>query len=228
MGPAPPHQPVTLAERHLLQVAAVCGLVALLLTFYVAWHGTPLPGDVDVARWAQDRSLANRFERPINVLGTFPTQLVVVIVAMILASFGQRLGITTATVQERTVAVWSLVAALVLRSASAPLKAMAQAERPSAGFDLHIAHQFPGFGFPSGHVLSDVVVYGTVAVIAPIILGRSVGSAARVFCLAILLLAGPARIAVGAHWPSDVFGGYLWGLAALCLGLAFARKLAHR
>ena len=228
MGPPAARQPVTFPERLLLQLAGACGLAALLLTFYVAWHGTPLPGDVDVARWVQDRVLANRFQRPINALGTFPAQLVIATAGMALAAFAPRLGISSAASHDRTFAVWAIVAALVLRFASTPLKAMAQAERPSAGFDLHIAREFSGFGFPSGHVLSDVVIYGAIAVVAPVILGRTAGAAARVFCLAILVLAGPARIAVGAHWPSDVVGGYLWGFAALCVGLVFARKLSDR
>ncbi|MGE0601912.1 MAG: phosphatase PAP2 family protein [Dehalococcoidia bacterium] len=228
MGPAPARQPVTLTERRLLQAAAVSGALALLLTLYVAWHGAPLPGDVEVARWVQDRSLANRFEGPINLLGNFPVQLPIGVACMVLAAFAPRLGIASATARDRTFAVWALVAALILRSASTPLKSMAQADRPEPGFDLHIARDFSGFGFPSGHVLSDIVVYGTIAVIAPAIFGRAAGAAARVFCVAIILFSGPARIAVGAHWPGDVLGGYLWGLAGLFLALAFAHRLADR
>ncbi|MGE3076550.1 MAG: phosphatase PAP2 family protein [Dehalococcoidia bacterium] len=228
MGKAPAHQPVIRDERRLLQAAAVSGALALLLTFYVAWHGTPLPGDVDIARWVQDRSLANRFEGPINLLGIFPVQLAVGVACMVLAAFAPRLRLASAAASERMYAVWALIAALILRSASTPLKSMAQADRPSAGYDLHIAREFSGFGFPSGHVLSDVVIYGTIAVIAPAILGRAAGAAARVFCLAIILLAGPSRVAVGAHWPGDVLGGYLWGFAGLCLALAFASRFAQR
>lgn len=228
MGTAPTQEPMALVDRRLLSVAAVCGLAALLMTFYVAWHGTPLPGDVDTARWFQDRALVNRFERPINALGWFPVQLCIAILGMALAAIGPRLALSSATVHERTLAVWALIIALVLRMASSPLKAMAQSDRPSARFGLHVAREFPGFGFPSGHVLSDVIIYGMLAVISPAILGRTLGATARVFCLVVLLLAGPARIAVGAHWPSDVIGGYLWGLAGLCAGLVLARKLAAR
>jgi undecaprenyl-diphosphatase len=139
---------------------------------------------------------------------------------------GPRIGIRGASVAERTIAAWALIAALGLRTISSPLKSMAQAERPSSAYDLRITHDLTSYGFPSGHVLGDVVVFGTLAVFAPLIVGRTAGAAMRVFCLAIILLAGPARMTVGAHWPSDVAGGYLWGGAALCVGLFFGRRMA--
>jgi membrane-associated phospholipid phosphatase len=39
--------------------------------------------------------------------------------------------------------------------------------------------------------------------------------AIRVFCALVIVLGGPARLFVGAHWPSDVIGSML--LAALYL-----------
>ena len=85
--------------------------------------------------------------------------------------------------------------------------------------------QFDGYGFPSGHVYGDVLIFGVLAVIAPVVFGRTAGAAARVLCLAVIVLAGPARMVIGAHWPSDVLGGYLWGATALCLAVIGGRRL---
>ncbi len=47
-------------------------------------------------------------------------------------------------------------------------------------------------------------------------------------CLALILLTGYGRILVGAHWPSDVLGGYLWGGLLLLLALRVAGTVAER
>lgn len=74
-----------------------------------------------------------------------------------------------------------------------------------------------GLSFPSGHVVHFVVFFGLLALVLPS--WRAMSPPAvwmlRLSCLALILLAGLGRIALGAHWPSDVLGGYLLGL--LCL-----------
>jgi len=47
-------------------------------------------------------------------------------------------------------------------------------------------------------------------------------------CLALILLTGYGRILVGAHWPSDVLGGYLWGGLLLLLALRITGRVAER
>jgi undecaprenyl-diphosphatase len=84
-------------------------------------------------------------------------------------------------------------------------------------FDLR-----PGFGFPSGAAIHSA---GIVCVLLYVsrknnLLNRMAFGAATslgvVFCVAI----GIARIVAGAHWSSDIFGGWLmaaWIITAVAL-----------
>lgn len=213
-------------QRDLLRIAGWCGLAAVALTLLVAWHGTPLPGDVRVIREFQGIRLLDNNETWINVFGRIQWQAVTVLVALLLAAFGPALGLRAGSQKERLLAAWTMLLALALRVLSNPLKEMAQAERPTTDFHIRVTADFAGYGFPSGHVYGDILVYGALAVVAPILFGRGAGAAVRVFTVALIVLAGPARMAVGAHWPSDVLGGYLWGVAALCVALVGGRRLS--
>lgn len=209
-----------------MRFAAWCGGAAMALTLLVAWHGTPLPGDVRVIREFQGIRPLDQNADWVNALGRYHWQLAGVAAALVLAAFGPWLGLRGGNQKERLTVVWTVLIALGLRVLSGPLKDMAQTKRPSTDFHVKVTQDFPGYGFPSGHVYGDVLMYGALAALAPLLLGRGAGSAARVFFIAIIVLSGPARMAVGAHWPSDVLGGYLWGAAALCLAVAGGRRLA--
>jgi membrane-associated phospholipid phosphatase len=71
--------------------------------------------------------------------------------------------------------------------------------------------------FPSGHTTTAFVL---AAVLALGLRGR--GTAAWVLALA--LLAGLSRVAVGAHWPMDVAGGILCGWVSGLIGLWLAER----
>lgn len=68
--------------------------------------------------------------------------------------------------------------------------------------------------YPSGHVVIYTVLCGLLILIirAASPVGRRERSRERVVCgilVAAILLVGPARVALGHHWPTDVLGGYL-------------------
>jgi undecaprenyl-diphosphatase len=76
--------------------------------------------------------------------------------------------------------------------------------------------------YPSGHVLTYTVTLGLMILLIRDALpaggwvrrrDRGLGA----LFLALILLVGPARIALGQHWPMDVVGAYLLGGAALAL-----------
>jgi undecaprenyl-diphosphatase len=75
-----------------------------------------------------------------------------------------------------------------------------------------------GFSFPSGHTLNSTVTYGLIALLIwrsawPLWLRR----ASAIALGALVILVGLSRIALGVHYPSDVVGGWLAGLAVVAM-----------
>ena len=77
--------------------------------------------------------------------------------------------------------------------------------------------------FPSGHATSSMVFYLTLALL---LAGRSrwrreaIGAA-----IMLSLLIGTSRVMLGVHWPSDVIGGWSFGLLWVLLTLRPAERV---
>jgi undecaprenyl-diphosphatase len=82
--------------------------------------------------------------------------------------------------------------------------------------------------FPSGHAMSSVIVYGTVAYLAAR-LQRNVHSRVLTLVLAgvIVVLISVSRVYLGVHYPSDILAGFLIGLAwaGFCMAVLEAAQL---
>ncbi|MHB8629622.1 MAG: phosphatase PAP2 family protein [Aggregatilineales bacterium] len=85
-----------------------------------------------------------------------------------------------------------------------------------------------GYSFPSGHAMASMVFYGLIAywlmrnskVWAEYVL-------IALICLLIVAIIGFSRIYLGVHFPSDVLGGYIAGLAWLTFAISGV-ALVHR
>lgn len=100
-----------------------------------------------------------------------------------------------------------------------------------------LGRQSPGFGagspdvfgvggraFPSGHSAGTLVVFGLVAALlcgpAGIRPSRVAHGLLTLLALAVSATVGVCTVVLGWHWPSDVVGGWLLGIAVLVLGNA--------
>ncbi len=85
--------------------------------------------------------------------------------------------------------------------------------------------------FPSGHSMASIVTYGLLAYLLFLALhGRWKRSALVIVALVVVLAIGFSRIYLGAHYASDVVGGFAIGgawLAACISGIETARRRAH-
>jgi undecaprenyl-diphosphatase len=82
----------------------------------------------------------------------------------------------------------------------------------------------PGYSFPSGHTLNSTVIYGLLAVVAWRSRLTVVARRVAVFLgLVLPFLIGISRIALGVHYPSDVLGGWLAGIAFVALAATLIR-----
>ena len=106
-------------------------------------------------------------------------------------------------------------------TANLGLKELSARPRPDAALALV---EETGLAFPSGHAVFAAAFYGALIYL----LGRWDGLARRPALrwtiqgsLALFILGvGASRVYLGAHWPSDVIGGFLFG--GLCLSALVA------
>jgi undecaprenyl-diphosphatase len=86
--------------------------------------------------------------------------------------------------------------------------------------------------FPSGHAMTSIVVYGTLAfLIARLAPTRLLRRLTWALAILVILLIGWSRLYLGVHWPSDVLAGFVMGAAwaVICgLGIEAVRYFRSR
>jgi len=80
--------------------------------------------------------------------------------------------------------------------------------------------------FPSGHATSSMIFYLTLA----LALTRDTHwhRAAAIGAILLSLLIGTSRVMLGVHWPSDVVGGWAFGMLWVLLTLRLAERELKR
>ena len=76
--------------------------------------------------------------------------------------------------------------------------------------------------FPSGHATSSMIFYLTLALV--LTQGSRWSRPAAAAAILLSLAIGTSRVMLGVHWPSDVVGGWAFGLLWVLLTLRLAER----
>lgn len=217
VGPVTPDLPLRTAslarffDQRLLLLSFALWILFGLLTLFAATNSW-LPGDLALARWVQSISwgpLASTFGM-ISWLSGGP---------------------------QVAVAVLTVVAVFLVNRRAAPLALVALADfvlydafnslvhkpRPVAGL-IRVTENAGAYAFPSGHATFVVTIITVLVLcIGARMMNRRLLGLAAVAGLVVVVVVGLERIYVGAHYPSDVLGGFLLASAWLSLVLAIRR-----
>ena len=124
---------------------------------------------------------------------------------------------------------WRLAAFVVVTIAGSSLlntavKAVVKRQRPAV--DQPFVHE-PGASFPSGHSQAAVVGYGVLLLIVLPALSRGWRRVAAVLAVLMVVGIGFSRVALAAHFVSDVLAGFALGAVWLGLMTAIFRPWRH-
>ena len=198
---------------------AVTVLLALTLTIFAA-NGVYLPGDVSLATAVQRAHGVDLFgplSDGLYQFGAIPA----------FPAFGLIAAGIVARAYRRPVAGAFILVAMLMRPFGAVIKELVERPRPTDSLVPYVEGA-SGFSFPSGHVFGTVLLVGFVCYV---LIERDRDPRKRfAFALCgvlVSLLMGAQRVYAGAHWPSDVLAGYLWGGVVLFLLIQAYRTMAH-
>lgn len=155
----------------------------------------------------------NGFFSAVTVLGD---PVLTVGIGIVVAAY----GVWTQAV--RLVIAGSLVWATLITGSI--LKLLFGRERPMTEYAANL--RVDTFSFPSGHSSGSMIAYGLLAYIALKLLPQPYGWIAAIICGIIIFLVGISRIYLGAHFPSDVFAGWLLGACFLLVIVFIVRPLS--
>lgn len=114
--------------------------------------------------------------------------------------------------KKRLEMVWLLFSTYGGYLLSIYFKGSVSRHRPSADLVHQVTKFIRNDSFPSGHVLFYVSFFGFILFLTYTFLKKSIYKKLLIaIYLTLIILIGPSRIYLGAHWFSDTMGAYLLG-----------------
>ena len=192
-------------------ISALVILVAVWLAMLL-WGGGPLDASIYRAMYAGHRPVLIIVARALTALGE-PTVLI---------SAGAAVALWLWYTGHRQLP-WVLVAIVMIgRGLSELQKYWIARARPD--LDPHLV-VVKTSSFPSGHATSSMIFYLTVAL--ALTAGTRWHRLAAASAVMLSLLIGASRVMLGVHWPSDVVGGWAFGILWVLTTLRLAGRLVR-
>ncbi len=190
-----------------LVFGVACALFVVLSVFahrfgYFQW-------DISVAQWVQATTLLgfHNLMLATSWMGTGGTAWWIAIAT----------GVALLVFKQVRVGVTCLVGVGLGSLLNRVLKYLIGRPRPTDEL-IEVLIEYPNQSFPSGHVVFYVQFFGFLLYIVAMRKKPGWQRSATLFLVSCpIALVGVSRVYLGAHWPSDVLGGYLVGGIALFL-----------
>jgi undecaprenyl-diphosphatase len=189
---------------------ALLGLAAMLT---LALKYLPfLPGDVSCTRLVQSLLPESKeWAKRLSSTAEMPWVLILISITFLIS-------LAIARWRAALLSVVSFMGLWLLGKGLGPIIAQ---PRPSHEL-VHVERLLSGSAFPSIFALNYISTVGFLAVLATVKTSGKLRWAILLVCSLILIVGWVARVALAAHWPSDVAISYLIGLLWVTLLIRFA------
>jgi len=128
-------------------------------------------------------------------------------------------GVLIAKYRQQERIAWAFGAAIMAWGCNVILKQFLHRTRPDT---LYVtAMRFKSYSFPSGHAFGSLLFFGLVAYLAAKHWDSPWNYLLPVAMAILILLIGLSRVYLGAHFPTDVIGGWILASIALFLIIKF-------
>jgi len=162
------------------------------------------------------RDLGSPFEPVAYVFNELDTAIKVAVVA----------GTVVALLRRRQADLSLVVGLLMLvRPLLSAAKELVGRPRPSG--DFAVLDVVTDTSFPSGHVMTAVVVWAPVLLFARVLVPPQLVWPLRAVSVAAVVLTAVSRMWAGVHWFSDTWGGVLWASALVAWAMMVRPGLAR-